>query len=488
MAPSPRIIIVGAGFGGLGTAVELVDHGFEDVVVLEKADSPGGVWRDNTYPNAACDVPSSLYSWSFAPNPDWPRRYSGQAEILAYIERVVDERGLRQRIRCGVEVTGAAYDEETATWTVETADGSRLTCDFLVTAVGQLSRPSVPRLPGAESFTGPAFHSARWRHDVDLTGKRVAVLGTGASAIQFVPGIQPVAGRVTVFQRSAPYVVPKLDRAYTRTHQRAFARFPRTQRFGRRLTWTLSEQLNKSLVGTNPMKKVLEAVWRLHLRSRVRDPHLRAKLRPDYPLGCKRLLFSNDWYPALTSPNVEVVTDEVVEVLPHGVRAADGTVREADVIIYGTGFAATEFLAPMRITGAGGVPLEQAWAEGARAYYGICLPGFPNLGIVYGPNTNLGGSSIINMMESQSRFIRQLVETASQTGSIVVRPETEERYDAEIQQRLADSVWGGCESWYRDAVGRVTTNWPGTVVEYKERTAEVDLDDFEVPAPALTGT
>ncbi|MFL6061914.1 MAG: flavin-containing monooxygenase [Marmoricola sp.] len=475
---SPRIIIVGAGFGGLGTAIELLEHGFDDLVVLEKGANVGGVWRDNTYPNAACDVPSSLYSWSFAPNPDWPRRYSGQAEILGYIERVVEQHGLREKIRCGVEVSEAAYDEDTATWTVTTTDGETLSANFLITAVGQLSRPVIPEIPGAERFTGPAFHSAQWRHDVDLSGQRVLVLGTGASAIQFVPSIQPVAGHVTVFQRSAPYVVPKMDRAYTRTHHRAFTRYPRTQAFGRQLTWTMSEQLNKSLVGTNPMKKILEAAWRVHLRAQVRDPALRAKLKPDYPIGCKRLLFSNDWYPALASPNVEVVTQEVVEVLPHGVRTADGREHAADVIIYGTGFAATEFLAPMRITGAGGLELEKAWADGARAYYGICLPGFPNLGIVYGPNTNLGGSSIINMMESQSAYIRQMVQVAAQTGHVEVRPSTEERYDAEIQQRLAASVWGGCSSWYRDEAGRVTTNWPGTVVEYKARTAVLDEEDF----------
>ncbi len=479
---SPRIVIIGAGFGGLGTAIELTRHGFDDVVILEKADALGGVWRDNTYPNAACDVPSSLYSWSFAPNPEWERRYAGQADILRYIERVADEQGIRDRVRFGTEVTDAAYDAATATWTITTADGETLSADFLVTAVGQLSRPVIPDLPGLESFTGPAFHSARWDHDADLRGKRIAVLGTGASAIQFVPGIQPVAGHVTVFQRSAPYVVPKPDRAYTRAHKQSFARFPRTQAFGRRLTWTLSEQLNKSLAGTNPIKKVLELVWHVMLRAQVRDPALRAKLKPDYPIGCKRLLFSNDWYPALVQPNVDVVTDAVVEVLPDGVRTADGTVHEVDVIIYGTGFAATEFLAPMRITGTDGLPLEKAWDAGARAYFGICVPGFPNLGIVYGPNTNLGGSSIINMMESQSTFIRQLVEQVAAGTSIAVRDEAEEAFDAEIQERLGASVWGGCASWYRDEAGRVTTNWPGTVVEYKDRTAVLDHSAFEVVA------
>ncbi|MFL6159430.1 MAG: flavin-containing monooxygenase, partial [Marmoricola sp.] len=359
---SPRILIIGAGFGGLGTAIELIQHGFADVTILEKADDVGGVWRDNTYPNAACDVPSSLYSWSFAPKPDWPRRYSGQADILGYIRAVADEHGLTDRIRTGVEVTAATFDDATATWRVETGDGDTYEAEFLVSAVGQLSRPVIPDVPGTETFTGPAFHSARWDHEIDLAGKKVAVLGTGASAIQFVPGIQPVAGEVTVFQRSAPYVVPKADRAYTRTHHRAFARFPRSQAFGRKLTWVMSEQLNKSLVGTNPMKKVLEAAWRLHLRRQVRDPQLRAKLRPDYPIGCKRLLFSNDWYPALAADNVEVVTEHVVEVLPHGVRTADGTEHEADVIIYGTGFAATEFLAPMKITGSHGVDLNAVWA------------------------------------------------------------------------------------------------------------------------------
>ncbi len=477
----PSITIIGAGFGGVGTAIELTRAGFTDVTVLEKADGVGGVWRENTYPNAACDVPSSLYSWSFAPNPGWPHRYSRQDEILAYIERTAGELGVLDLVRTGVEVTEAAYDETARSWRLTTAAGEDLVTDVLITAVGQLSRPAIPHLPGIGSFEGPAFHSAEWDHDVDLVGKRIAVLGTGASAIQFVPGIQPGAAHVTVFQRSAPYVVPKPDREYTSTHTRAFTRFPRSQAFGRELTWVLSEQLNKSLGSTGPIKHLMKLAWRAQLRAQVRDPELRARLRPDYPLGCKRLLFSNDWYPTLAQPNVEVVTHSVVEVLPRGVRSADGTVHEVDVIIYGTGFAATEFLAPMQVTGVDGADLHARWKEGARAYLGLSVPDFPNLFVVYGPNTNLGGSSIINMLEAASGAITTLLRHAESQGggAVVVRPDAEQRFDDEIQERLAHSVWANCSSWYHEDGGRITTNWPGQVAEYQRRCAELDVSAFD---------
>ena len=477
----PSITIIGAGFGGVGTAIELTRAGFTDVTVLEKADGVGGVWRENTYPNAACDVPSSLYSWSFAPNPGWPHRYSRQDEILAYIERTAGELGVLDLVRTGVEVTEAAYDENARSWHLTTATGEHLQTDVLITAVGQLSRPAIPHLPGIGTFEGPAFHSAEWEHDVDLRGKRIAVLGTGASAIQFVPGIQPEAAHVTVFQRSAPYVVPKPDREYTSTHTRAFTRFPRSQAFGRELTWVLSEQLNKSLGSTGPIKHLMKLAWRAQLRAQVRDPELRARLKPDYPLGCKRLLFSNDWYPSLAQPNVEVVTESVVEVLPHGVRSADGTVHEVDVIIYGTGFAATEFLSPMQITGVDGADLHGRWKEGARAYLGLSVPDFPNLFVVYGPNTNLGGSSIINMLEAASAAITTLLRHAESQGggAVVVRRDAEQRFDDEIQERLAHSVWANCSSWYHEDGGRITTNWPGQVAEYQRRCAELDVNAFE---------
>jgi cation diffusion facilitator CzcD-associated flavoprotein CzcO len=477
----PSITIIGAGFGGIGTAVELTRAGYTDVTVLEKADGVGGVWRENTYPNAACDVPSSLYSWSFAPNPGWPHRYSRQDEILAYIERTAGELGVLDLVRTGVEVTAAAYDEQARSWHLTTATGEHIETDVLITAVGQLSRPAVPHLPGIGSFEGAAFHSAEWQHDVDLVGKRIAVIGTGASAIQFVPGIAPEAAHVTVFQRSAPYVVPKPDREYTPAHTKAFTRFPRTQAFGRRLTWVLSEQLNRSLGSSGPTKHLMKLAWRAQLRAQVRDAELRAKLRPDYPLGCKRLLFSNDWYPTLARPDVEVVTQPVVEVLPHGVRSADGTVHEVDVIIYGTGFAATEFLAPIQITGVDGADLHGRWKEGARAYLGLSVPDFPNLFVVYGPNTNLGGSSIINMLEAASGAITTLLRHAESQGggAVVVRAEAEQRFDDEIQERLAHSVWTACSSWYHEDGGRITTNWPGQVAEYQRRCAELDLGAFE---------
>jgi cation diffusion facilitator CzcD-associated flavoprotein CzcO len=476
----PSITIIGAGFGGLGTAVELKRAGYRNVTVLEKADGVGGVWRENTYPNAACDVPSSLYSWSFAPNPAWPHRYSRQDEILGYIERTAREHGVLDLVRTGVEVTSAAYDDTTASWHLQTSTGEQIDTDVLVTAVGQLSRPSIPELPGLGTFQGPAFHSAEWDHSVDLRGKRVAVLGTGASAIQFVPGIQPDAARITVFQRSAPYVAPKPDREYTATHGKVFKRFPRTQAFGRGLTWRITEQFNKALIDNTPLKKAVELGWRAQLFAQVRDPELRAKLVPDYEFGCKRVLFSNNWYSTLAKPNVDVVTEPVVEVLPEGVRSGDGTVHEVDVIIYGTGFAATEFLAPMQITGADGADLQARWKSGARAFLGMCVPDFPNLFVVYGPNTNLGGSSIINMLEAAAGAITTLLRHADAQGAraVAVRPEAEERYDTEIQDRLRNSVWASCHNWYHQDGGRISTNWPGLVAEYQQRCAEIDPADF----------
>jgi cation diffusion facilitator CzcD-associated flavoprotein CzcO len=478
------VIIIGAGFGGLATAHHLREAGVTDITILERADDVGGVWRDNTYPGAACDVPSSLYSWSFAPKHDWSHRYARQPEIHSYIKAHAAEAGLLDLVRTGAEVTGASWSDDARAWTVRLATGEELTADVLVSAVGQLSRPSVPAIPGRETFEGPAFHSAEWDHDVSLAGRRVAVIGTGASAIQFVPAIAPEAGHVTVFQRSAPYVVPKPDRTYAAWEKRLFVRRPRLHHVARRGVFHLSEQLNKTLDSDGRLADVLRKAWQVHLRHHIKDPALRARLVPDYDLGCKRLLFSNDWYPTLARPDVDVVTDRVAAIEPGGVRTGDGTLHEADVIVYGTGFAATEFLAPMDIRGREGRALTEAWAGGPRAHLGITVPGFPSFFILYGPNTNLGGSSIIGMLEAQAGYIVGAVAEAARRGSALsVKEDRATAYDEEVQRRLGDSVWSSCSSWYRDPSGRITTNWPGTVAEYQHRTARFDASDFEeIPA------
>lgn len=485
MLPVMHVVVIGAGFGGLGVARALREAGIADITILERADDVGGVWRDNTYPNAACDVPSPLYSWSWATNPTWGRRYSGQAEILDYIRRTAAAEGLLDLVRTGTDVTAVEYVDDR--WRVTTSAGV-LDADLVVCATGQLSNPVVPPIPGADSFNGPAFHSAQWRHDVDLTGKRVAVVGTGASAIQFVPGIADRVAAMTVFQRSAPYVLPKPDTGYTERHHRLFERYPSVPAGERRLTYWITEQFNGALEGTSPLAKplmaTLRATWRLQLRRQVRDPELRRKLVPEYEMGCKRVLFSNDWYRTLDRDHVDLVTERVTAVEPGGVRTGDGRLHEADVLIWGTGFAATEFLGGLDVRGVDGATLKDLWADGARAHLGIAMPGFPNLFVIYGPNTNLGGSSIINMLESQAGWIAQVARRIAdgKAHRVAVRPEVWRAYDAEMQRRLGDSIWSGCDSWYRDGQ-RITTNWPGLVAEYKRRTATVDWSELEELSP-----
>ncbi|MBP2187534.1 flavin-containing monooxygenase [Nocardia goodfellowii] len=476
----PSILIIGAGFGGIGIAIELRRHGFSDITLLERADDLGGVWRENTYPGAACDVPSPLYSFSFEPKPDWPQRYSGRAAIHDYLRGVAQRHQLLDAVVFGAEVTDAEFDEVTARWTVRTADGTDRTCDILIPAVGQLSRPALPAIPGLETFAGKAFHSAAWDDSVELTGKRVACIGTGASAVQYIPEIQPKAGRLTLFQRTPAWVIPKFDTDYSPVQHKLFARLPGVllaERFG---WWALAEFISLGLVEFPAIARLVAKIASRHLRKQVADPALRAKLTPDYPIGCKRGLFSNDYYPALTQPNVHVETATITEITPEGIRTADDTLHEADVIIYGTGFKGTEFLWPMRIFGRGGRKLADAWADGAHAYYGITVPEFPNLFLVYGPNTNLGVGSIIYMMESQARYIRQAVQfLADRPGhSLEVRAELEAEYNDALQKRLARTPWNFCTSWYRTASGRITNNWPGSQTSYRRRIRTLDPADY----------
>jgi cation diffusion facilitator CzcD-associated flavoprotein CzcO len=475
----PSVVIIGAGFGGIATAIELTRHGFRDVTVLEKADSLGGVWRENTYPGAACDVPSPLYSYSFEPNPHWSMRYSPGPEILDYLTRTAAKYGVDELIRFGCEVTLAEFED--GRWRVHTASGEVLEADVLVPAMGQLSRPVLPNIEGRDSFAGVAFHSATWDHDADLTGKRVAVIGTGASAIQFIPAIQPQVEKLTVFQRTAPWILVQPQKQYRPFHHWLFNRFPVFQRFERFMIWLLVESLQKAMTSRSRLLLPLGTLLaKVRLRFRVRDRALRNKLVPDYPAGCKRVLFSNLYLPAIVRPNVEIVTEPIETITTAGVRTRDGVEHPADVLVYGTGFAATEFLAPLTIRGRDGTPLADAWAGGARAYYGMTVPGFPNMFVMYGPNTNLGSGSIIAMLEPQARYIRQAVETLARSGPayLDLRPEVEARFDAETQSRLTDTVWTHCASWYRNETGRITNNWPASVEEYEERVRVLDPADY----------
>lgn len=477
----PTVAVIGSGFGGLAAVIELKKRGFDDLVVFEKGAEVGGVWRENTYPGAACDVPSPFYSFSFEPNPRWPHRFSRQPAILDYMRHVADKYDVRRHIRFGIEVLGAAFDESTGKWTVRLSTGETVVVDVLVSAVGQLARPSLPEIAGRERFAGASFHSAQWRHDIDLTGKRVAVIGTGASAIQFVPQIQPQVEQLTVFQRTAPYIVPRPDREFSPLHHKIFEKAPITE-LGERVTWYgVVEGLSVAWVYAKPLAAAIRGVSKWHMRRQTKaKPGLFEKVWPDYPVGCKRILFSDDYLPALTQPNVELCTGRIGEITASGVRTVDGIEHAADVLIWGTGFTATEFLAPMTITGAEGRDLHEEWKDGARAYYGMTVPGFPNLFIMYGPNTNTGGGSIIYFLEAQAKYLGDYLSHMTGVGApLAVRPEVEQAFDERIQGELSGSVWSRCSSWYRQPDGRITTNWPLLGFQYKAQ-AKFDPADYQV--------
>lgn len=474
-----RIVIIGTGFGGLGMAIRLKQAGIEDFVMLEKAAGVGGTWRDNSYPGAACDVPSHLYSFSFERKTDWSHTFARQDEILAYLQHCARKYGLLEHIRFGKEVSVASFDEAAQRWHIETADGERLEAQVLITACGQLNRPAYPDIPGLERFEGEAFHSARWNHDYELNGKRVAVIGTGASAIQFVPQIAEQVEQLTLFQRSAPYVLPKADRPYSEREKRLMARFPLLHDLSRARIYSLYELRVLGFSYIKPVMQVMKLLWARHLRATVPNPELRRKLIPDYPMGCKRILLANDYYPALTRANVEVVTDGIQEVRAQSIVDESGREHPVDAIIYGTGFRATEFLAPMTIRGRGGRELNEAWRDGAEAYLGITVAGFPNLFMLYGPNTNLGHSSIVYMLESQIAYVMQCLEALDAHRCLDVRPEVQSAFNREVQRRLGRSVWEqGCKSWYMTASGKQTNNWPGFTFSYRRHTRRLDLKDY----------
>ena len=485
-----RVAIVGTGFSGLGMGARLKREGIDDFVVLERNDEVGGTWWDNTYPGCQCDVPSHLYSFSFAPNPNWSRTYSFQPEIRDYLRDVARRFGLMPHIRFGCSLTSAAWDEEASVWRLETSQGE-LTARVLVPAVGPLSEPAMPKLPGLDRFEGKLFHSARWDHEHDLSGERVGVIGTGASAIQFVPKIQPKVGRLHVFQRTPPWVLPHSDRPVTRLERRLYRAFPRLQRLVRLGIYVSREWLVIAFSHRRRLMKLPEALARRHLRRQVRDPGLRSKLTPSYTIGCKRILLSNDWYPTLTRPNVEVVTDGISEVRESSIVTASGEEIELDTIVLGTGFRVTDFPAADQLIGRDGRTLNEVWQGSPQAYLGTSIAGFPNLFMLLGPNTGLGHNSMVYMIESQIahviRSVRAMEERRVQ--ELEVREEIQRAFNDELQRELAGSVWnaGGCKSWYIDRTGRNTTIWPRFTWQFRRRAVNFRPDDYEfrsrVPAP-----
>jgi cation diffusion facilitator CzcD-associated flavoprotein CzcO/acetyl esterase/lipase len=473
----PRVAIVGAGFGGIGLAIELTRRGHRDFVMIDKADRIGGVWRENTYPGAACDIPSIQYCFSSDPRPDWPRRYSGQADIVAYLQDCVTRYGLTDHLRLNTEVAAASYQD--GRWVLRTAAGERIEADLLAFACGQLNRPSYPDIPGLDQFGGTMFHSALWRHDHDLAGRDVAVIGTGPSALQFVPAIAPNVGRLTVYQRTPTWVLAKMDGPYTPAQHERARRNPNRLAAARRGWDAFEEYLTLGITRHRALLTPFKVMSRAMLRQQVQDPATRAKLTPTIEFGCKRVGFSNDWYPTFNLPTVDLVTESIEAVTRTGITTTAGS-REHDTIILGTGFTATEFLAPIQVHGAGGKDLAEVWKDGARAYLGLAVAGFPNMFLMYGPNTNLGSGSIVMMLEAQARYIAGAVDLLADrtVGELDLRCDVDDAYAEEVQRRLAGTAWVSCNSWYSTESGRVTTNWPGALREYRRRTARLELSDY----------
>lgn len=458
-----RVIVVGSGFSGLGMAIRLRRQGITDFVVLERAGDVGGTWRDNSYPGCACDVPSHLYSFSFAPNPAWSRRFSGQREIWDYLRQCTDRYGVQPHIRFHHEVLDATWDHAQRRWRVRTDQGD-LTAEVLVTGTGPLSDPVIPDIRGLASFRGRVFHSARWDHGYELRDRRVAVVGTGASAIQFVPRIQPQVAELTLFQRTPPWILPKSNRANTGVEHVLYRAAPSLQRLVRAVGYTSRELSVPGFANHPRLLKVAELQARRQLRRQIPDPVLRARLTPDYAIGCKRILLSSDYLPALTRPNVTVVPAGLAEVGADWVRGADGTRRQADTIIFGTGFHVTDLPIAARIRGRDGRTLAEAWSAGMQAHRGTTVAGFPNLFMLVGPNTGLGHNSMIYMIESQLTYIMDALGYLRRTGAraVEVRPQAQAAYNDALRSHLDGSVWttGGCASWYLDAQGRNVALWP----------------------------
>jgi cation diffusion facilitator CzcD-associated flavoprotein CzcO len=484
------VAVVGGGFGGVGAAVVLRREGYGEVAVFEKGERVGGVWHHNTYPGAACDIPSHLYEYSFAPN-RWSRRYAPQAEIQAYVEGVARRFGVLDKVRTGTEVASARWDEVRGKWLLETSAGPH-EADVLVTACGQLSVPSTPPIPGLDEFEGPAFHTAEWRRDVDLDGKRVAVIGTGCSAIQVVPAIQSSVAQLDVYQRSPGWTLPKMDFEYSARAHALFRRLSALRRLDRASIFAFQEFAAAALTHKRWLLPILRAVGRRQINSAISDPELRRKVTPSDEFGCKRIMLTDEWYPTLTEPNVELVAERIEAVVPGGIRDAAGVERPADAIVLATGFASHDFVAPMEIAGRDGRTLSEEWGEVARAYLGLSVPSFPNMFLLYGPNTNGGSGSVVNTLECGIGHVlaalREMERT--QAARIEVKREAAEDFDRELRAALAKTVWhSGCSNWYVDENGNDPSNWPWVWSTYRRRTERLAPGAYElssVPEPVAS--
>jgi cyclohexanone monooxygenase len=491
-----RVGILGAGFGGLGTAIRLAQRGDDDFLVFERAADVGGTWWANTYPGCQCDIPSHLYSFSFAPNPNWSRTYPKQPELRDYLRATAEKFGVYDRIRFNTEVTDASWDEDAGLWRIATSRGD-YTADVVIAAPGPLSEPVIPDIPGIEDFEGTVFHTARWNHEHDLRGERVAVVGTGASAIQAVPEIAKEVAHLDVIQRTPPWVVPHRDRPITRAERFLYKTFPPLQRLVRAGVYLSRELLVPGLVYRPQILKLVEKMARKHIADQVPDPELRAKVTPSYTIGCKRILPSNKWYPALGRENVELVTDGIAEIRPNGYVTTDGTLHEVDTIIFATGFYVTDIPLANIVTGTDGRRLSEVWHRSPQAYRGTAMAGFPNLFLLVGPNVGLGHNSIVFMIEAQITYVLGALDQMRTRGAgrVEVRADALAAYNDRLQAKMANTVWntGGCASWYIDANGKNTTIWPDFTFRFWQETREFDAAAYALtpvkatpePEPAL---
>lgn len=485
-----EVAIIGSGFAGMGMAIRLQERGIDDVVLFERRPDVGGTWHDNRYPGAACDIPSHLYSLSFAPNREWSRTYSPQPEIWEYLRRVCDEHGLRDRIRFDTEIVRCEWDDEAARWHVTATDGSTTTSRILIHAVGPLKDPATPTFAGQDDFTGPRFHTARWDSDVDLRGRRVGIIGTGASAIQVAPAIADEVAHLTIFQRTAPWVVPRRDRAYTRLERFLYRWVPGLARANRAVTY-LFKEVRYPLVfaGRELPVRIAERKLRRDLERRVPDPVLRQKVTPDFRLGCKRVLISSDWYPTVQRDDVTLETTPIERFTPDGIALTDGRHVDLDVVVYGTGFLADKPLGEMDVVGRNGVKLQDLWDPRPTAHLGITVPDFPNAFVLLGPNTGLGHNSVVIMIEAAIRYVLDAIQRLRADPDLLaldVRPEVHDAFVAEVDRRHANQAWAsGCHSWYLNREGDNFSIWPGSTLEYLWRTRRFDADDYEhMHAPA----